>query len=213
MANYVYGGFQPVRTMSGAPLPSTQIVETANNYGTALFKGDILIPVSDGTVAIAAAANDGLLAYVAMGFSYVINGKRTPKPYLPANTTFTPTTVGSVNASHVEVMLITPDIVFAVGGDAIGPTPTVAGMVGLIGENCDLATATAGNTTSGVSGMNLGLSTHLTATGNFRIIGVEQYASNNPSTQLLNNDPTATAFRFLVTCNEGFWPPYRIAGI
>lgn len=214
MANYVFGGFEPVGTLSGGMgfLPSTSMVEVANNYGTALFQGDILIPVSDGTVAIGAAANNGLLAYVAMGFSYVISGKRTPKPYLPANITFAPTTVGSVNASHVEVMKITPDIIFAVGGDAAPPTPTVAGVIGLIGENCDLATVTGGNTTSGRSGMNLGLSTHATTAANFRIIGIEQYPSDNPSTQLLNNDPTLTGFRYLVTCNEGFWPPYTTTG-
>lgn len=216
MANLVLGGFEPVGTLSGGmgevPAP-TFMVETANNYGTALFKYDILIPVSDGTCAIAAAANNGLLAYVAQGFSYQINGKRTPKPYLPANTTFSPTTVGSVNASHVEVMLITPDIIFAVCGDDATTVTTIAGAIAMIGENADLSTATAGNTQSGRSGMNLDISTHATTAANFRIIGLQQYPSDNPAAAFLNNDPTIIATRYLVTCNEGFWPPYTTSGV
>lgn len=214
MANYVYGGFQPVGTMTGGlgVLPSNAMVEVANNYGTALFKGDVLIPVSDGTVAIAAAANNGLLAYVAMGFSYTISGKRTPKPYLPANTTFSPTTVGSAAASHVEVVRIMPDIIFAVGGDDATTVTSVATAIAMIGENADLTTGTAGNTTSGVSGMALDISTHATTAANFRIIGLEQYPTDNPESLFLNNDPTLINFRYLVTCNEGFWPPYTDVG-
>jgi hypothetical protein len=217
LANPVYGGFQVVGTTIGGlgAVVQTFMVETANNYGTALFQGDVLIPVSDGTCAIAAASNNGLLAYVAQGFSYQIGGKRTPKPYLPANITFTPTTVGSAMASHVEVVFITPDVIFGVCGDAAYSTPTIAGIISLIGENCDLATATAGNTISGQSGMNLGLSTHgvSSGNGNFRVIGVQQYPSDSPAAGFLNNDPTLTAVRFLVTCNEGFWPPYITAGV
>jgi hypothetical protein len=202
------GGFKPVRMRNGTPLPEIEIRETANNYGTALYQGDILIPVSDGTVAIAAAANDGLLAYVATGFSYVINGKRERRPYLPANTTFSPTSVGSPTAPWVECMPLHPDLVLMVDGDAAAPTPTVAGVVGLIGEDCDLVTGT-GDNTSGQSGMTLGLSTHSTTVGNFRIVGVVGY----PEGQFLGNDVTSSRAKFYVITNEGFFPPYRIAGV
>src|SRR5512138_2546094 len=168
MANLNLGGYEPVGTINGGMgvLPSTFMVEVANNYATALFKYDVLIPVSDGTCAIAAAANNGLLAYVAQGFSYVISGKRTPKPYLPANTTFTPTTVGSAQASHVEVTMIMPDVIFAVCGDDATTVTTVAGAIAMIGENADLVTGT-GNTQSGRSAMLLDISTHATTAANF----------------------------------------------
>lgn len=214
MANPVYGGFHVVGTLTGGMgvLPQTFMREVANNYGTALFQGDVLIPVSDGTVAIAAASDNGKLAYVADGFSYVISGKRTQKPYLPANTTFTPTTVGSGQASHVEVVLIMPDVIFAVNGSSSTGITTIAGAVGLIGENVDLATG-SGNTTSGVSAMSVDISTHNTTTANFRIIGIQQYPTDNPESLLLNNDPTITNCTYLVTCNEGFWPPYTTSGL
>lgn len=214
MANQLYGGYQVVGTMTGGMgvLPSTFMVEVANNYATALFQGDVLIPVSDGTCAIAAAADNGKLAYVANGFSYNIGGKRTPKPYLPANTTFSPTTVGSVNASHVEVTMIMPDVIFGVAGDDATTVTSIATAIAMIGENADLVTGT-GNTTSGVSGMKLDISTHATTAANFRIVGIQQYPSDNPSTQFLNQDPTLVDLRYLVTCNEGFWPPYTTTGL
>lgn len=209
MANFTWnGGFRPVGTVDGTPMPSITIKEVANNYATSLFQGDILIPVSDGTVAQGAAANNGLLAYVAMGFSYVIDNKRQDKKYLPANTTFSPSTVGSKFASWVYCMPITPNLIMEVDGNAIAPTPTTAGVIGLIGENCDLATTT-GDTTFGQSTMTLDLSTHATTAFNFRIIGIPGYPEGNFFAQ----DVTASRMKFLVTCNEGFFPPYTTTGV
>jgi hypothetical protein len=209
MANFTFnGGFRPVGTVDGTPMPATVIREVANNYATALFQGDILIHVSDGTVAQGAAANNGLLAFVAVGFTYVVDSKRQAKKYVPANTTFSPTTVGSINATWVECMPITPNLLMEVDGNAAAPTPTVAGVIGLIGENCDLATTT-GDTVYGQSTMTLDLSTHATTTANFRVFGLSQY----PEGRLLQNDVTASRVKFLVTCNEGFWPPYTATGV
>lgn len=208
MANLTRGGFRVWGTISGGQgyFPGVRTAEVANNYATALFRGDVLIGVSDGTVAIAAAANNGLLLGVATGFSYVINGRREPMPCLPASTTFSPTTVGSPNASLVEYIALTPDVIFEVDGNAAAPTPTVAGVVGLIGENCDLATGT-GDSTTGVSAMTLDLSTHNTTAANFRIVGVTEYP------HFTNNDVTLTRCKFLVTCNEGLLPPYTTTGV
>src|SRR6478752_6907540 len=100
MANLTFnGGFRPVGTVDGTPMPTTVIKD------------------------------------VAMGFSYVIDNKRQAKKYLPANTTFSPTTVGSRTASWVECMPLTPNLIMEVDGNAAAPTPTVAGVIGLIGEN------------------------------------------------------------------------------
>lgn len=199
------GGFRPVAMINGTYLPTTLIRETANNYATSLFQGDVLIPVSDGTVAIAAASNNGLLAYIATGFQYVISNKRTKKPYLPANTTFSPTTVGSKNASWVECIPIVPDLICEV--DANAAIASIATAVGMIGENCDLATGT-GDTTNGQSAMLLDVSTRATTAANFRVFGIKQY----PEGSFLDNDVTLTRAKYLVTCNEGFWPPYTTTG-
>lgn len=209
MANLTKGGFRPWGTFSGGQgvFPGTKTVEVASNYGTSIFRFDILTAVSDGTVAQSATADNGKLIGVALGFSYVIAGKRSPMPYLPASTTFTPSTVGSPTASYIDMLPLTGDLILEVDGNAAAPTPTPAGVIGLIGENCDLSAATAGDTTTGLGGMTLDLSTHATTTFNFRIVGVTEYP------HLTTNDVTLTRCKFLVVCNEGFLPPYTATGI
>src|SRR3954462_3305602 len=210
MANRVIGGVPAHGTVRGAPPPRPMVQEWASSYATQISNGDIIIGVSDGTVAIGAAANNGLLLGVVTGCSYVTGGKRIYSDYVPAATAFSPTPVGSANASRVESLPLGGDLILEVNGDAAAPTPTLAGVIGLIGENCDLATATAGSAI-GASGMNLGLSTHDTTTANFRIIGISGYTLEG--LKLEDNDPTVSNFRFLVTCNEGLLPPFTATGV
>lgn len=215
MANLVSVGFEPfgTMTMGMGTFPNTLMREVANNYGTALFQGDILKAVSDGTVAAAAASDTTVLAYVATGFSYVISNKRWQRPYVPANTTFTPTTVGSPAATHVECLALTSELVLAVSGSASTGITTIAGAISLIHENCDLAAGGGGNTTSGASSYSLDISTHNTTAKNFRVVGIQQYPTDNPESLLLNNDPTLTNCKYLVVINQGFWPPYATSGV
>lgn len=209
MANLSKGGFRPWGTLTGGEgiFPGLMTREVANNYGTNIFRFDVLSAVSDGTVAQSASGDAGLFCGIAMGFSYVISGRREPMPYLPASTTFTPTTVGSPTASYIDMLPLTADVVLEVDGNAAAPTPTAAGVIGLIGENCDLTAATGGDTTTGVSGMCLALSTHNTTTKCFRIVGISEY----PHFTL--NDVTLTRTKFLVTLNQGFFPPYTATGV
>lgn len=216
MANQPARGFTVWGTVTGGEgaMPTTFINEVANNYGTALGIGDIIIPVSDGTVARAAASDDSKLLGVITGVSYVPGGivpGRALTNYLPASTTFSPTTVGSANASLIQWVPLTSDVILEVAGNAAAPTPTAAGVIGLIGENCDLATGTA-NTTTGVSAFALDLSTHATTAANFRIVGIRNYTLQ-AGFSTLDNDPTLTAFNFLVVVNEGFWPSYTTTGL
>lgn len=208
MANLTKGGFRVWGTISGGEgvLPGMKTAEVASNYATGIFRGDILTAVSDGTVAVSATSDNGKLIGVANGFSYVISNRREPMPCVPANTTFTPSTVGSPNATYVDYFPLTPDLILEVDGNAAAPTPTPAGVVGLIMENCDLATGT-GDLTTGVSGMTLDLSTHNTTTFNFRIVGVTEYP------HFTNNDVTLSRCKFLVVCNEGILPFYTPTGI
>ncbi len=208
MANLSKGGFRPWGTYSGGQgnFPGTKVAETVNNYGTGLFRGDIIIAVSDGTCAIAAASSNGVLLGVAVGFSYVVTGRREPMPCLPASTTFSPTTVGSPNASWVNYIPLTGDLILEVDADDGTTVTTIATALALVGENADLVTGT-GDTTTGVSGMLLDISTHATTTANFRIVGVTEYP------HFTNNDLTLTRAKYLVTCNEGFLPPYTTTGV
>lgn len=212
MANVTQGGFEVWGTWTGGQgvIPSPRVSPVANNYGTALAVGDIIIPVNDGTVARAAAANNGLLLGVIVGLSKVVNGQRVPTNYVAANTTFTPTTVGSPNETLCEWVPLTGDVILKVQADEGITAATLAAQIALIGENCDMATGTA-DATTGRSAFALDVSTHVTTTANFRIVGIDGYTTEG--LQLVDNDPTASRFSFLVVCNEGFLPPYTATGV
>lgn len=210
MANVQIGGFRAVGTLSGADLPTTMVREVANSYGTAIGVGDVLAAVTDGTVAVAAVTDNGKIIGVAEGFSYVTGGKRTLSNYLPASTTFSPTTVGSQNASLVQFTPCTPDVVFAVQADEGTTFATIATQISAIQENCDMTVGTP-DATTGQSTFCLDISDHKTATANFRIIGIRGYTLNG--LQLALNDPTVTRFEFLVVCNESVWPAGTATGV
>lgn len=211
MANATIGGFRAVGTLSGSPLPTPMVREVANNYGTAIGIGDVLSAVSDGTVAVAATADNGKLIGVAEGFSAVVGSpaRRTYLNYLPANTTFSPTTVGSQNASYVQFTPCTPDVIFAVQATAATFT-TIANWVGVFQENCDMTVGTP-DANTGWSTFSLDVSTHSTATFNFRVIGVRGYSL--AGLQLGQNDPTVIRFELLVVCNESVWPTGTATGV
>lgn len=208
MANLQKGGFRPWGTYTGGQgvFPGFKLAEVASAYGTGIFRGDIVQAVSDGTVIVGAASGNGILLGVAEDFSYVSQGKRTPAAYIPASTTFSPSTVGSPNASWVRYIPLTGDLIMEVDADDGSTVTTVAAAVGLIGENCDLITGT-GDTTTGQSAMLLDISTHATTTANFRIVGITEYP------HFTNNDVTITRAKYLVVCNEGFLPPYTTTGV
>src|SRR6185437_4715081 len=172
MANVTIGGFRAVSTLSGGPIPNTLIRPVANNYATQLNKGDWLISVSDGTVGIGTAGSTTNLVGVAVGFSYIqsggpFTGRRVMGDFLPANTTFSPTTVGSPQESLCEYIPGTPDVIWEV--DLNGTTVnTVAGRVGLIGENCNLVITGTPSTIVGNSCMFLDDSSHNTTAAQFR---------------------------------------------
>lgn len=209
MANLTIGGFRPWGTFSGGEgvFPGTKFGEVANNYGTSIFKFDVVTANSDGTLTQSATSDNGKIIGVAVGFYITLAGRFEPYNYIPASTTFTPSTVGSITASRIEYIPLTGDVILEVDGNAAAPTPTTAGVLGLIGENCDLSVATAGDTTTGRSGMTLDLSTHNTTTFNFRIVGVSEYP------HFTNNDVTLSRCKFLVVLNEGILPPYTATGV
>ena len=210
MANVLKSGFRPIGTLSGSPLPKPLVRPVANNYGTALGIYDVVAQTTDGTTIVGAAATAGAILGVATGFSYVTQGKRIQSNYLPANTTFSPTTVGSLNESLVEFIPLTPDVICEVQCDDATTATTIAGYNALVGENCDIAAGTA-NSTTGISGQLLDISTHATATFNFRIIQIPSY-SLETNKQVIN-DPASIYFRVWVVCNESIWPTGTATGV
>ena len=212
MANQNSGGFRLWGTMSGGQgaSPAAFVSELANNYGTAINKGDPIIPVSDGTVAIAAVNSTNLLGVVT-GCNYVINGKPTPSDFVPASTTFSPTTVGSPNASRVQWIPFTADTIWEIDGATAAQT-TLAANLGLIGNNAPFTfNSLTASTVLGVSVACLDLASAVTTAQQFRIISIPGYTLEG--LQLVDQDFTSARFRFLVVCNQGFLPSYTTTGI
>lgn len=213
MANVNVGGFRCVGTLSGAPMPMPLVRPVANNYNTAIGIGDVITTVTDGTVSRAAVADNGKLLGVVTGVSWVRSGKRIQEAPIPANTTFTPTTVGSPAESLVEYVPCTSDVVFAAQADDGVTFTTIAGFMGVLQKNVDMTVGNADSTT-GFSTYCLDISVNGTATANFRIIGVRGYSLEGgliPS--LAMNDPTVTRFELLCVCNESVWPDQTATGV
>jgi hypothetical protein len=213
MSNVQINGFRYAFSLlaGGGDTPPTLVRPVANNYGTQLSVGDCIIPASDGTVQIAA-TNSAQLLGVVVGCSIWSSGRRQLQNWVPANTTFTPTTVGSRQESLVEYIPFLPGLVFEVDGAAATVT-TIANQVSLIGENCALSLGAGGDTTIGVSTQSLDISTHGTSLNQFMIIGIRGYTLETPlADAVVDMDVTASRFKYQVICNQAFFPPYTAAG-
>jgi len=142
-------GFKPIRHMFLGTLPGVNSVKgspytCAVAYATALFRGDLVVPVAAGGIE-AAAANDGVIVCgVFWGCSYVdANGDQKHSDYIPATKT-----------GFTEIKLDVyddPFIVFETQADDAGADP--------LAEADRFATANhvagAGSTTTGLSGHEL----------------------------------------------------------
>lgn len=210
MANIQNGGFRCVGTLSGSPFPKPMVREVASGYATAIGIGDPLTTVSDGTLAVGATADNGKLVGVCTGVSWVQSGRRTMQAPVPASTTFSPSTVGSPNATLIEFVPCTPDVIFAVQADEGTTFATIATQISAIQENCDMTVGTP-DATTGYSTFSLDISTHATATFNWRIINIVGYSMSG--IQLATNDPTASRFEFWVVCNESVYPTGTPTGV
>jgi hypothetical protein len=193
MANTAEGGFRFVRMRNGSTVPNVEIMPVANNYGTAIFRGDVLKRVNDGTVAVHGAA-DAVVYGVADGIvQYNSGGQLRSGNYLPANTTFSPTTVGSPNESLVRVILA-KDAIFEV--DAATAVADIATAQGLVGNNADGATG-SGSTVTGRSGHTLTVAGISDGTAAFRVLEVSKR---------IDNDVASVNWKVLVSVNETMEP-------
>jgi hypothetical protein len=198
MANIVRGGFHPRRDVG---IPSPRRYEVASSYGTALFPGDVVTLLTDGTVAASSAGDAALILGVISHVSYVSNSVRVFGPYIPATTVYTPTTRGSIQASYVYVW-DDPNIEYIACLASHANTNTAAKIYAAVGSNMDLV-ATAGSTTYGRSGFTLD-GNPIAGTAQFRILEVLR----NPA-----NDLTSANAQVVCQINEGEMPLESPAGI
>ena len=185
MANQVEKfGFRPVRKLDGSPFINAQNrYRIASNYGTAIFQGDLVVPVADGTIARHIAANTSAVVGVFNGCFYTdpTTQKPTWKNYYP----------GSVVASDITAFVLDdPDIVGKMDCDG-------AFAVADIFKDFNV-TNVSGNTQTGISEVQLDFSAS-GLTSYFIVQAID--ISQNP-----DNDTAASAnVNVLVRINNHFY--------
>jgi hypothetical protein len=185
MANQVEKfGLRPYRKLDGTPLVGAQNRYTiASNYATAIFQGDLVIPVTGGNIERYPGTTSTAVVGVFNGVFYTdpTTQKPTFKNYYP----------GSVAASDITAFVVDdPDAVFLVDADA---TFARADLF----QNYSL-TAVSGNTKTGNSLQQLDVSVSGTET-TYVVQAID--ISQDPD----NSDTSSANANILVRINNHFY--------
>ena len=179
-------GLRPYRKLDGTPLVGAQNrYKIANGYATAIYQGDLVRPLTDGTVV----RHVGNTSYAVIGVfnGCFYNDPTTQKPtysnYYPGGIT---PTQGQITAFVVD----DPDAVFLVNADAVFAQANLFGNYSLSVAN--------GSTKTGISEMQLDVSTQGTA-GTFAVQAID--ISQDPE----NDDQTTSNANVLVRINNHFY--------
>ena len=177
-------GLRPYRKLDGTPLVGAQNRYTiASNYGTAIYQGDLVIPVTAGNIERHTANNSTSVVGVFNGCFYT--DPTTQKP------TFSNYYPGSIVASDITAFVVDdPDAVFLMDADA---TFARADLF----QNYSVTTGT-GNTKTGISEVQLDVSVSGT-NASFIIQAID--ISQDPN----NSDTGSANANVLVRINKHFY--------
>ena len=185
MANVVEKfGLRPYRKLDGTPLVGAQNRYTiASNHSTAIFQGDLVIPLTAGNIDRHTANNSTAVIGVFNGCFYT--DPTTSKP------TFRNSYPGSIVASDITAFVVDdPDAVFLMDADAAF---TRADLY----QNYSVTTG-SGNTTTGISEVQLDVSVSGT-NASFVIQAID--ISQDPD----NSDTASANANVLVRINKHFY--------
>lgn len=209
MANnrHMYG-FRLSSNLSGGGTPPVLDFEVASGYASAegggspvLSIGDPVSLLSTGTVAHTA---EGATAFgVVTGIVNArvdSNGKSRPSSFLPSGTTYTL----DRDTSRVSVMPF-GRMAWEIDVDENSTATTRAAYQALVGENCDHAFSVVTLNGQVRADPRLDISTHVSTTAGFRIIGISRTAENA--------DFSGTNVKLIVQANEGSEPVFVAAGV
>ena len=168
MANVVEKyGLRPVRKLDGSPFINAQNrYRIAANYGTPIYQGDLVIPVTGGGIERAVANTSEMVVGVFNGVFYTdpTTQKPTWKNYYP----------GTVNASDIVATVIDdPNVVYSIDSDG-------AFAVADIFKNFAITNA-GGNALTGISQVQLDYSVSgLTTSGTvLQAVDISQDTQNS----------------------------------
>ena len=185
MANVIEKyGLRPVRQLNGSPFINAQNrYRIAANYGTAIYQGDLVIPVTGGQIQRATANTSNAVVGVFNGCFYT-----DPTTQKPTFSNFYP---GTVNASDIIAMVVDgPDTVYEIKSNA---SFAVADLF----QNYSI-TNTTGSTKTGISFAQLNVSASGT-TGTFVVQAID--ITQDP----FNSDLTVSNVGVLVRINNHFY--------
>ena len=185
MANVVEKyGLRPYRKLDGTPLVGAQNRYTiASNHTTAIFQGDLVIPLTAGNIDRHTANNSAAVIGVFNGCFYT--DPTTSKP------TFSNSYPGAIVASDITAFVVDdPEAVFLMDADAAF---TRADLY----QNYSVTTG-SGNTTTGISEVQLDVSVSGT-NASFVIQAID--ISQDPD----NSDTTTANANVLVRINKHFY--------
>ena len=160
-------GLRPIGRIGGTPYTGGQSrYRIANNYGTAIFQGDMVMHVTGGTVEVHADGGTVPIVGVFNGcrFTDPSTGKEKFSNFYPASTA----------AADIEAFIIDdPMVVFEIQADDTFPVADLHG-------NFDVVYTSAGSTTTGLAGSELDVTTGGTGTGlPLRAIDISQDPNNS----------------------------------
>ena len=189
MANKVeLYGLRPVRQLNGSPFINAQNrYRIAANYGTSIYQGDLVTPLTSGTIAKHTGGTSGQVVGVFNGCFYTdpTTQKATWKNYYPAST----------NASDITAFVVdAPETVFEINS-------SLSFVVADLFSNFSV-TDTTGSIQTGISYAQLDVSDSGVA-GTFVVQAID--ISQNPD----NSDVTTSNVGVLVRINNHF---YRQSG-
>ena len=159
-------GFKLVKTLSGAPVGSV-IRSVGVTDGTDIFRGDLLSLTSN--LAAVAATNDATFLGVAVGFGKVSDmSAEYASAFNPDD--LTKLYYDDSASTHTEwrVFYVPVD-------DAIFEVQSDTDIDLAIGDPCDLLATTAGSTTTGISGQQVGANTNT----DMHVVDIPPYPDND----------------------------------
>jgi len=191
----------------GLGTPPIQCLPVATAYGTALMEGDALLKVSDGSVAIAAVADNGVISHVMQSVKQYKGSDGLPRTgcFLPAATTYT----GSMDKSNKLCSLVlcipTDTTLWAIQVPTAAATKVAA--QNLVGQTVNLV-VTAGSTANGQSGHTTDTVANFKAPGDathgqLLLVDIKQYDIMGRV-----NDPTQTYWEGIFRVNPALLGSY-----
>lgn len=183
-------GFQQVSGTGSAPTYEQVVLRIQSSNATPIFNGDAVVANNTGYITAATNSGTAVLAGVFIGCKYtsVAQKRTTWSNYWP----------GSDAAADVEAYVINdPNALFKV---QVATTPLTFTAVGRL---ANIATTTAGNTSTGISGQTLNSTVATTATFPFRVVSViTDPPGSNGSDVTTNNNYVIVAFNNVITKNN-----------